>query len=96
MRRAAIRIIKHEAVPKRGSYEVRFSDGTLSRFFYWEDIPGRAVASAVPRAPRYCFSLALPAIPEWFEREGTRNCGGDDAGFLGLGWSSRRCGSAWP
>jgi hypothetical protein len=24
-----------------GSYEVRFPDGRPSKFFYWEDIPGR-------------------------------------------------------
>jgi hypothetical protein len=36
-----IRIIPHEAVPKCGSYEVRFPDGRPSRFYYWEDIPGR-------------------------------------------------------
>lgn len=36
-----IRIIKHEAVPDTGSYEVRFPDGRPSRFFYWDDVPGR-------------------------------------------------------
>ena len=36
-----IRVIKHEAVPKCGSYEVRFPDGTESRFFYWDDLPSR-------------------------------------------------------
>lgn len=36
-----IRIIRHEAIPKTGSFEVRFDDGRPSRFFYWEDIPGR-------------------------------------------------------
>ena len=35
-----VRIIKHEAVAKCGSYEVRFSDGRPSKYFYWEDIPG--------------------------------------------------------
>ena len=40
-----IRIIKHEAVPKCGSYEVRFSDGRPSKYFYWEDIPGRRLRS---------------------------------------------------
>jgi hypothetical protein len=30
-----IQIIRHEVVPKCGSYEVRFPDGR------WEDIPGR-------------------------------------------------------
>jgi hypothetical protein len=32
--------IKHDAVPKRGSFEVRYSDGGSSRYFYWDDIPG--------------------------------------------------------
>jgi hypothetical protein len=35
-----VRLIKHEAVPKCGSYEVRFADGRPSRYFYWDDIPG--------------------------------------------------------
>jgi len=40
-----IRIIRHEVVPKCGSYEVRFSDGRPSKYFYWEDIPGRRLSS---------------------------------------------------
>jgi hypothetical protein len=36
-----IRLIRHEAMPKCGSYEVRFPDGKPSRYFYWEDAPGR-------------------------------------------------------
>jgi hypothetical protein len=36
-----IRLIKHEAVPKCGSFEVRFPDGKPSRHFYWEDEPSR-------------------------------------------------------
>jgi hypothetical protein len=36
-----VRLIKHEAVPKCGSFEVRFSDGSPSRYFYCDDIPGR-------------------------------------------------------
>jgi hypothetical protein len=36
-----IRVIKHEAVPKCGSYEVRFPDRRPSKFFYWDDVPGR-------------------------------------------------------
>jgi hypothetical protein len=36
-----IRIIKHEAVPQTGSYEVRFSDGRPTVYYYWDDIPGR-------------------------------------------------------
>ena len=40
-----IRIIKHEAVPECGSYEVRFSDGRPSKYFYWEDVPSRRLRS---------------------------------------------------
>jgi hypothetical protein len=36
-----IRIIRHEAVPKTGSYEVRFADGRASRFFCYDDILAR-------------------------------------------------------
>jgi hypothetical protein len=34
-----VRLIKHEAGPKCGSYEVPI-EGTRSRFFYWDDMPG--------------------------------------------------------
>jgi hypothetical protein len=40
-----IRLIKHEAVPKCGSFKVRFPDGRPSRYFYWDDIPGRRLRS---------------------------------------------------
>jgi hypothetical protein len=36
-----IRIIKYEAVSLCGSFEVRFPDDRPSRFYYWDDIPGR-------------------------------------------------------
>jgi hypothetical protein len=36
-----VRLIKHEAVPKCGSFEVRFPDERPSSCFYWDDIPGR-------------------------------------------------------
>jgi hypothetical protein len=36
-----IQLIKHEAVPKCGSFEVRFPDGRHSKYFYWDDIAGR-------------------------------------------------------
>ena len=39
-----IRIIRHEPAPKFGSYEVRFPDGRPSKYFYWEDIPGRRLS----------------------------------------------------
>jgi hypothetical protein len=36
-----VRIVKHEAVPDCGSFEVRFPDGRPSRFFYWDNLPSR-------------------------------------------------------
>jgi len=36
-----IRIIKHEAVPQCGSFEVRFPDDRPSRYFYFDDLPSR-------------------------------------------------------
>lgn len=36
-----IRIIRHSAIPDSGSFEVRFSDGRESRYWYWDDNPGR-------------------------------------------------------
>jgi len=39
---ANVRLIKHEVVPKCGSYEVRFMDDDRpSRYFYWGDVAGR-------------------------------------------------------
>jgi hypothetical protein len=43
-----IRLIKHEAVPGCGSFEVRFADGRSSQYFYFEDLPGRRLR--LPRA----------------------------------------------
>jgi len=37
----SIRIIKHEAVPACGSFEVRFPDDRPSKYSYWDDIPAR-------------------------------------------------------
>jgi hypothetical protein len=42
-----IRIIKHEAVPGCGSFEIRFPDDRPSQFFYWpdeDDIPTRRLS----------------------------------------------------
>jgi hypothetical protein len=35
------RIIKHEAITRTGSYEVRFTDGWQSVYHYFDDDPGR-------------------------------------------------------
>jgi hypothetical protein len=40
-----VRLIKHERVPDCGSYEVLYSDGRPSVYFYFEDNPGRRVRS---------------------------------------------------
>jgi hypothetical protein len=42
---ADIRIIKHEAVPNCGSFEVRFSDGRPSRISTGKTLPGRRLRS---------------------------------------------------
>ena len=47
-----IRIIKHEAVPKSGSYEVRFSDGRESQFFYWDNSRSRRMKSKLATGKR--------------------------------------------
>ena len=39
--RMKIRVIKHERVPYCGSYKVRFPDGRPSKYFYFENLPGR-------------------------------------------------------
>jgi hypothetical protein len=36
-----IRIVKHEAVPQSDSFEVRFSDGRPSVYFYWDEVASR-------------------------------------------------------
>ena len=41
MPRPAIRIIRHEAVPQTGSYEVRFGDGGEFKFVYFDDVLAR-------------------------------------------------------
>jgi hypothetical protein len=35
------RLIKHEVIPKCGSFEVRFPAGRQSKYFYWDDLPSR-------------------------------------------------------
>ena len=50
--RMPIRIIKHEAVPDCGSFEVRFSDGRPSVYFCWDDIPGRRLSAELTDSNR--------------------------------------------
>ena len=41
MHTSRIRIIKHEAAPGCGSFEVRFQNGRPSQYFYWDDLQSR-------------------------------------------------------
>jgi hypothetical protein len=38
-----VRIIKHEAVPNCGSFEVRFGEDSI--WFYWDDLASRRLRS---------------------------------------------------
>ncbi|MGJ5203627.1 hypothetical protein [Bradyrhizobium sp. HKCCYLR20261] len=42
-----IRIVRHEVIPKCGSFEVRFANGRPSQYFYWDDIPARRLREDV-------------------------------------------------
>jgi hypothetical protein len=39
-----VRLIKHEAVPRCGSFEIRYPDGRPSKYFYWDNVPGRRLS----------------------------------------------------
>jgi hypothetical protein len=43
---AIVQLIKHEIVPKCGSYEVR-QYGRPSQYFYWDDLPSRRLRPEV-------------------------------------------------
>ena len=64
-----IRIIRHtpEGLPDTGSFEVRFSDGRQSAWFYWDDIPGRRLRpeqvdqeTAKKQAQEFARSVSAP------------------------------------
>jgi hypothetical protein len=62
-----VRLIKHEAVPRCVSYEVRFPDGRPLRFFYRDGLPERRlnpnlVASSLAVFFGFCH-MSLPAQP---------------------------------
>ena len=42
----SVRLIKHEAIPACGGYEVR-ADGRPSRHFYFDDLPSRRLRPEV-------------------------------------------------
>jgi hypothetical protein len=66
-----IRIIKHEAVPDCGSFEVRFADGRPSVYFYWDDIFSRRL-----RAEQLTSEQALERARELARAERNRHSKG--------------------
>jgi len=59
-----IRIIKHEAVPQSGSFEVRFSDGRRSVYFYWDDVGNRRLGPDMMDSKRALEAAKALAISE--------------------------------
>ena len=57
-------IIKHEEVPQTGSFEGRYDDGQPSRYFYFEDVPGRRL-----RSEQMTMEQALEAAKAFARRE---------------------------
>ena len=50
-----VRIIKHEAVPGCGNFEVRYPDDRPSEFFYWDDVAARRLSPGA----RYCAGTSV-------------------------------------
>jgi len=44
---SVFRVIKHEVIPLCGSYEVRFADGRVSRFFYYDNVLARRLRPGI-------------------------------------------------
>jgi hypothetical protein len=51
-------------VPNCGSYEVKYSDGQPSRYFYFQDVPGRRL-----RSEQMTMEQALEAAKAFARRE---------------------------
>jgi hypothetical protein len=61
-----IKLIKHEAVPDCGSFEVRFPDGRPSKYIYWDDLPSRRLnPAAVDRAVAQRVAKILARAEQW-------------------------------
>ena len=75
----SVRLIKHEAIPQCGSFEVRFSDGRPSQYFYWETCPaagsGRTWSPAMWPWSRRRRLLELSAIDDGAHHNGYRLAG---------------------
>ena len=65
-----IRLIKDEAVPKCGSFDVRFPDATPSGYFHWYDLRGRRLRPDILTcdvAFAQARPLARPKANSWIE-----------------------------
>jgi hypothetical protein len=63
-----IRLIKHEVIPKCGSFEVRFPDGRPSRYFYWDDLPSRRLRPDLLNGETALEKAKAFAGAEWAQR----------------------------
>ena len=73
-----VRLIKHQAVPQSGSFEIRFPDKRPSKFMYWDDDAGRRsirpgkvdgavallVAKIFARAEQHALNLGIRLHPQ--------------------------------
>ena len=58
-------IIRHEAIPQTGSYEVKFTDGRPSVFHYFDDDPGRrSITGKMTSAQALEQAKALAQMPD--------------------------------
>jgi hypothetical protein len=59
-----VRLRRHEAVPQCGSFEVYYSDGLQSVFFYWDDVASRRLRPELTDRPTAlaaaCFGAPIP------------------------------------
>jgi hypothetical protein len=61
-----IRIIRHELFrSKCGSFEICFADGRESRFFYWDDLPGRRLRPDILTSEQALEAANALARAEW-------------------------------
>ena len=83
-----VRLLKHEAMPGTGSFEVRFADGRRGVYFYFDDLPSRRLRpeqmirqQALELATMFA-RVMRGIIEEWplAEQTALRNCHRPDGG----------------
>jgi len=74
-----IRIIRHEAVPGCGSFEVYFADGRLSQYFYFDDLAGPRLRPEIltrEQALEQARALARAERDRGYLKKRPQHCGG--------------------